>query len=60
MPTSSFFKEFIIDSKKVAESLDYIISNPIKSREIDRSLTSKENEKHAEEKLKKILHTNKL
>ena len=60
MPTSLFFKEFIIDSKKAADSLYYIISNPIKSREIDRRLISKENEKHEEEKLKKILHTNKL
>ena len=59
MPTSSFFKEYIIDSKKAADSLDYIISNPIKSRKVDRSLTSKEKEKQAERKLRKILDINK-
>ena len=57
MPTSSFFKEYIIDSKKAADSLNYIISNPIKSRKVDRTLTSKE--KDAERKLGKILYINK-
>ncbi len=59
MPTSSFFKEYIIDSKKAADSLNYIISNPIKSRKVDRTLTSKEKEKQAERKLRKILDMNK-
>ena len=59
MPTSSFFKEYIIDSKKAADSLDYIISYPIKSRKVDRTLTSKEKEKDAERKLRKILDMNK-
>ena len=57
MLTSSFLKEYIIDSKKAADSLDYIISNPIKSRKVDRTLTSKE--KDAERKLRKILDINK-
>ena len=59
MPTSSFLKEYIIDSKKAADSLNYIISSPIKSRKVDRNLTSKEKEKQAERKLRKILDMNK-
>ncbi len=59
MPTSSFFKEYIIDSKKAADSLNYIISNPVKSMKVDRTLTSKEKEKQAERKLRKILDMNK-
>ena len=55
MAISSFDKEFIIDSKKAADSLARIIDKPSKSIEIDRSLTSPEKERQGEEKLKQIL-----
>ena len=55
MATSSFFKDFVIDSKKAADSLAEIMSKPSKGIKIDRTLTSPERERAGEEKLKKIL-----
>lgn len=55
MPTSSFSKDFTLDSKKAAESLAKMIAAPAKSQSIDRSLTSPEKVRRGELKLKQIL-----
>lgn len=55
MALSSFYEEFILDSKS-AEKLEKMLENPPKSMvKIDRTLTSEENIRRGEEKIKKIL-----
>lgn len=55
MATSSFNKDFTLNSKKAVESFEKIISAPSKSIKIKKDLVSDENEKKIEEKLKKCL-----
>ena len=55
MATSSFSKNFILDSKKAVDSFTKMIVNPSKSIKIDRNLTSPDKEKQGELKLKQIL-----
>lgn len=55
MATSSFSKNFILDSKKAVDSFTKMIANPSKSIKIDRNLTSPDKEKQGELKLKQIL-----
>lgn len=55
MATSSFNKNFILDTKKSVESFERIISTPNKSIKIDRNLVSPEKESRGEQKLKQIL-----
>lgn len=57
MPTSSFDKDFIIDNEKAASSLAAIIEQKVKSKKIDRSLTSFDKEKKGEFKLRKLFYT---
>lgn len=54
MATSSFNKNFMLDSEKAVESFSKIVANPAKSVRINRSLTSSEREKQGEEKLKRM------
>lgn len=54
MATSSFNKNFMLDSEKAVESFSKIIANPAKSVRINRSLTSSEREKQGEERLKRM------
>lgn len=58
MPTSSFNKDFILNTKKAAESFERIISTPQKSIKIDRSLVSSETIKRGEQKVKQMLSRN--
>ena len=55
MATSSFYKDFTLDSKKAADSFTKIISTPAKSVKIDRICTSPERERQSELRLKQIL-----
>ncbi|MFA6808491.1 MAG: hypothetical protein WCR27_05810 [Eubacteriales bacterium] len=55
MATSSFDKDFTLNSKKAVESFSQIIATPAKSVKIDRSVTEPEKEKRGELKLKQIL-----
>jgi hypothetical protein len=55
MATSSFNKDFTLNTKKAVESFERIISTPKKSIKIDRSLISFEKEQRGEQKLKQIL-----
>ena len=55
MATSSFNKNFILDSKKAVDSFTKMIANPTRGIKIDRNLTSPEKERQGEIKLKKIL-----
>ena len=55
MATSSFGKNFTLDSSKAADSFTKMITDPAKSVKIDRSLTSPERERQGESKLKQIL-----
>ncbi|MGJ0846644.1 hypothetical protein ACR77J_08145 [Tissierella praeacuta] len=55
MATSSFSKNFTLDSKKAVDSFTRMIMSPSKSIKIDRSLTSSEKEKQGELKLRQIL-----
>lgn len=55
MATSSFNKNFILDSKKSVDSFTRMISNPAKSVKIDRTLTSPSKERQGELKLKQML-----
>ena len=58
MPTSSFYKDFTLNTKKAAESFERIISTPQKSIKIDRSLVSSETIKRGEQKVKQMLSRN--
>jgi len=55
MATSSFNKNFTLDSKKAVESFSKIISTQAKSVKIDRTLTSPTKERQGELKLKQML-----
>lgn len=55
MATSSFNKDFTLNTKKAVESFERIISTPKRSIKIDRSLISFEKEQRDEQKLKQIL-----
>jgi hypothetical protein len=56
MAISSFYKNFILDSKKAVESFTKIITNPPpKNIKIDRSLASLERKRQGEIKLKQML-----
>ena len=55
MATSSFNKDFTLNTKKAVESFERIISTPNKSIQIDKSLVSAEKEQRGEQKLKQIL-----
>lgn len=54
MATSSFTKDFTLDSKKAVESFVKIVSTPTKSIKIDRTLTSQKNLKEGAEKLSSL------
>lgn len=55
MATSSFDKDFTLNTKKAVESFERIISTPKKSIKINRNLISPEKERRGEQKLKQIL-----
>jgi len=55
MATSSFYKDFRLNSKKAVDSFERIISTPAKSVKIKRELVSPQNERRGELKLKQIL-----
>lgn len=55
MATSSFNKDFVLDTKKAVESFERIISNPIRGIKNNKELFSVENERRAEQKLKQML-----
>lgn len=56
MATSSFTKDFTLNSKKAVDSFGKILSAPTtKSVKIDRTLTSPENKRRGEMALKRIL-----
>lgn len=55
MATSSFNKDFTLNTKKAVESFERIISTTKKSIKIDRNLVSPEKEKRGEQKLKQML-----
>ncbi|PUU89346.1 hypothetical protein SAMN04515654_1275 [Halanaerobium congolense] len=55
MATSSFNKDFTLNTKKAVESFERIISTPKKGIKIDRNLVSVEKERRGEQKLKQIL-----
>lgn len=55
MATSSFNKDFTLNTKKAVESFERIISTPNKSIKINRDLVSPENERRGEQKLKRML-----
>ena len=58
MPTSSFNKDFTLNTKKAVESFERIVSSPQKSIKIDRSMVSPEKEKRGEQKVKQMLSRN--
>lgn len=55
MATSSFNKDFSLNTKKAVESFERIISTPAKSVKIDKELLSPEKERRGEQKLKQML-----
>lgn len=55
MATSSFNKDFTLNSKKAVDSFAKIISTPAKSVKIDRNMVSPEKERRGELKLRQIL-----
>ncbi|MCR6546605.1 hypothetical protein [Dehalobacterium formicoaceticum] len=55
MATSSFNKDFTLNTKKAVESFERIISTPTKSKKINRNLVSPEKERRGEQKLKQML-----
>ncbi|MEN6487420.1 MAG: hypothetical protein ABFD66_00825 [Smithella sp.] len=55
MATSSFNKDFTLNSRKSVESFSKMMATPAKSVKIDRNLTSPENERRGEQKLKQML-----
>ena len=60
MATSSFNKDFILDSKEAVDSFVKIISTTTNSVKIDRKLTSFERKRQGEFKLKQILSCQKV
>lgn len=55
MATSSFNKDFTLNTKKAVESFERIISTPAKSVKVNRDLLSPEKERRGEQKLKQML-----
>ena len=55
MATSSFNKDFILDTKKAVVSFEKIISIPKKNLVIDKNILTTEKERQGEGKLKQIL-----
>lgn len=55
MATSSFNKNYTLDSKRAVDSFLSIVSAPPKSVEIKRDIVSPENKMRGEERLKQIL-----
>lgn len=55
MATSSFSKDFTLDSRKSVESFAKMVAAPASSVKIDRSLTSPDKERRGEAKLKQML-----
>ncbi len=55
MATSSFNKDFTLNTKKAVESFERIVSTPTKSVKIKKELLSPENERRGELKLKRML-----
>ena len=55
MATSSFNKEFTLNTKKAVESFERIVSAPNKSVKINRNLVSPEKERRGERKLMQML-----
>jgi len=55
MATSSFNRDFTLNTKRAVESFERIISTPKKSIKIDKNLISFEKEQRGEQKLKQIL-----
>jgi len=55
MATSSFNKDFTLNTKKAVKSFERILSSPSKSVKIDRNLVSPEKERRGEQKLKQML-----
>ena len=55
MATSSFTKDFTLDSKKAVDSFSEIISTPTKRVKLDRTLTSPESKRRGEIRLKQML-----
>lgn len=58
MATSSFNKDFTLNTKKTVESFERILSTPKKSIKIDRSLVSLENKRRVEQIVKQMLSRN--
>ncbi len=56
MATSSFNKDFTLNTKKAVESFERIVSTPNKSVKINRNLVSPEKERRGEQKLKQMLY----
>ena len=55
MATSSFNKDFTLDSKKAVKSFERIVSTPARSVKVDRSLTSPARAVRGEKRLKQML-----
>ena len=55
MATSSFGKDFTLDSKKAVESFEKIMTSSVKNIKINKELISAEKQKRGELKLKQIL-----
>mgnify|MGYP006343554051 CR=1 FL=1 len=55
MATSSFNKDFILDTKKAVVSFEKIISTPKKNLVVDKNILTGEKERKGEERLKQIL-----
>ena len=57
MATSSFNKDFTLKSKKAVESFEKIISTPAENKvKLDRTLTSPENQRRGEARLKQMFY----
>lgn len=55
MATSSFNKDFTLNTKKAVESFEKIISTPTKSVKIRKELVSPDRKRRGELKLKQML-----
>jgi len=59
MATSSFDKDFTLNTKKAVESFERIVSTPTRSVKIKKELVSPDSERRGELKLKQILSRSK-
>ncbi len=55
MATSSFNKDFTLNTKKAVESFEKIVSTPAKSIKTNKNVFSPENERRGQQKLKHML-----